>query len=311
MTAATIRKPTGFDIAMIVLLGAVWASAFQAMALSVPSFGPVWLVALRVAIGFLVLLPWVLFRGMVWPSSPREWLMVAFLVCVNVLIPFFLLSWAAQIIPSGQLALLMGITPLLGLVLSHFMTHDDKFNLLKLAAVILGFCGISVVVGQSAFEGIGDKLVAQLVTLLSGACYVTSGLVLRKLDRLPPTRLSAMVLGFSALAFLPFSALTQPLPSAPDMTALLALLYLGIFPTGLAYILRMEMIRRVGVSVFSHVGNLIPVFGVVFGAVLLAEPVTLSTVAALLLILTGLGLARAASRPEKALPKPTPPPPQA
>lgn len=304
MTETTIRKPTGVDIAIIVLLGAIWASAFQAMTLSVPSFGPVWLVALRVVIGFLVLLPWVFYRGMVWPSSRREWLLIAFLVCVNVLIPFFLLSWAAQIIPSGQLALLMGITPLLGLVLSHFMTHDDKFNILKLIAVIFGFCGISVVVGPSAFEGIGDKLVAQLVTLISGACYVTSGVVIRKLDRLPPTRLSAMVLGFSALAFLPFSAITQPLPAAPDMTALLALLYLGIFPTGLAYIIRTQMVRRVGISVFSHVGNLIPVFGVIFGAVLLSEPVTLSTMGALALILTGLALARTASRPGNTAAKP-------
>lgn len=296
MTTTTIRKPTALDIAAIVLLGAIWASAFPAIAVSVPAFGPDWIVVFRAAIGFLALLPWVLLRGMIWPNSTREWMYVAFLVCFNVVVPTFLLSWAAQIIPSGQIALLMGIAPLLGLMASHFMTHDDKFNTLKLIAVIFGFCGISVIIGPSAFDGLGDQLIAQLATLLAGACLITSGVVLRKLERLPPVRLSAMVLGLSALVFLPFTVFTQSVPDTMDTTAILALLYLGVFPTGLAYIFRTQLVRRVGVSVYSHVGNLIPVFGVFFGAVLLLEPVTLPMIGALLLILAGLGLARAASR---------------
>lgn len=284
------------DIALIVALGAIWASAFQAMKVSVPSFGPVWLVAFRLLIGSLALLPWALYRGFVLPKGWKEWGVVLTLVLINVVIPFYMLSWAAKIIPSGQMALLMGITPLLGLVLSHFTTHDDKFSVRKLIAVIMGFSGVLLIVGLSAFEGIGDHLIAQAVTILSGACYVVSGLLLRRLEKFPPTRLSALVLSLAALIIVPIAAVTQPIPlSGHSQTAIFALIYLGLVPTGFAYILRTHMIRKVGVSVFSHVGNLIPIFGFIFGAVLLSEPISIETIIALTLVISGVMLARSAA----------------
>ena len=84
---APIRAATPADLTLLVLLAAVWGSAFMAIKIAVPETGPVWLVALRASIGFLALLPWALYRGWVWPADAREWGMVVALAII------FLGSW--------------------------------------------------------------------------------------------------------------------------------------------------------------------------------------------------------------------------
>ncbi|MEM6665765.1 MAG: EamA family transporter, partial [Pseudomonadota bacterium] len=89
-----IQSPSARDIGLLLLLAAIWASAFQAIKIAVLDVGPMWLVAARVTIGFLALLPWGLYRGLTFPNGARQWRLVSLLVVFNVLAPFFLLSWA-------------------------------------------------------------------------------------------------------------------------------------------------------------------------------------------------------------------------
>jgi len=291
-----IQKPTAMDFALLGLTAMIWASAFQAIKIAVPHLGPVWLVAARVGIGFLALVPWTLYRGILLPKTAQQWGIIGGLVALNVLVPFFLISWAELTISSAETALLMGSGPLIALIVSHFFTDDDKMNAGKLLAVLVGFSGLALIIGVDAIRALGTNTLAQLAALTASMCYASSGLLIRRLEGIPPTRATTIVLGLASAVFIPFAALTQPLPEAVPPAALWAVLYLGLFPTGIAYLLRFHLIRRMGMSLFSHVGNLIPVFGVAFGAVLLGEPVTLTMLAAMALILCGVMLARQAAR---------------
>ena len=296
-TAATssqtaIRKATPVDLSLLVLLGAIWGSAFMAIKIGVQESGPVWLVALRVSIGFLALLPWALYRGWVWPGDLREWGLIVVLALLNVLIPFFLLSWAQQTLHSSTTALLMGSGPLLAMLIAHFTSDDDKFNASKAVAVVLGFSGVATVLGTAALNGLSGGMLAPAAALLASASYVSSGTLVRRTPSIPPVRLSTLVLGCGTFAYLPLAWLTQG--PVPDMSAKAwtAIVFLRLVPTGIAYILRYRLVRQIGLSMFAHVGNLIPLFGVTFGVLLLGEPLTVTLIVAAALIFAGLIVAR-------------------
>ena len=131
---------------------------------------------------------------------------------------------------------------------------------------------------------------------LGGAvCYVIAGAIVRRID-IPPVQLASLALLVGAAILLPVAGIVDGIPSAlPSRDAMLALLFLGVFPTGLAYVLRFHMINKIGYSTFSMSIYMIPAFGLMLGHLLLGEPLRPVLVVALALILTGLWFAKKGS----------------
>lgn len=293
-TPGAIRKPTVRDISLMLTLAAVWASAFLVIKIVVPETGPLWLATMRVVIAFLVLLPLALYKGMVWPKNARQWRFITIIMSLNVVIPFFLISWAEQYIDAGVAALLMGMGPFMALIGSHFTSTDDRLSGIKILGAFFGFSGVLVLVGWDTVNGMAHNLLGQAATLGASACYVSSSLMLRHLEGYPPVRLSALVLGMGSISLLVISIYLVGLPThgySPE--SWLGMVYLGMFPSALGYILRYHLIQTVGVSVFSSSINLIPVFGVFMSALLLGEVLSPNVYIALGLIVTGLFIIRA------------------
>ncbi|AKI00864.1 putative permease, DMT superfamily [Hoeflea sp. IMCC20628] len=286
---STLRAPTRLDLALMTLTALIWASGFIAIRVAVPETGPFWLATIRVGVGFLVLLPYAIWRGMVWPQSANQWALIIGMAVLNVVIPFVMIAWAGKTVSAGVLALLMGTGPFMALVGSHFMTDDDRLSIRKLVAVLLGFTGILVLVGPGVVSGLaGFPLLGILAAVGASVCYVTAGLLIRRIV-MPPVRLACLALGIGTAALLPLALLIDgPLASGLSTPALASLIYLGVFPTGIAYIMRFTLIRAIGYSRFSLSINMVPVFGVALGVVILDEPLSLSLVIALALVLAGL-----------------------
>ncbi|MEP0520342.1 MAG: DMT family transporter [Hyphomicrobiales bacterium] len=288
-----IRKPNTLDYTLLLMLVVIWASAFLAIKVVVPEIGPLWLATIRVLIGFTVLLPWALWRGFIWPSKCRQWRLLTAIAILNVAAPFFLISWAELTIDAGIASLLMGVGPFIALVASHFFTNDDKFTPAKLIAVLLGFTGILVVVGADAILGLGENLPSQLAALCGSACYVASGILIRRLEGFPPVRLSCLVLGIAGVILVAFATVIDGVPNLSiSGTAWVLLIYLGLVPTGIGYILRYRLIQAIGVSAFALGLNLIPVFGIAMGAFFLGEAISWTVVVALILVMSGLLVSR-------------------
>ena len=187
----------------------------------------------------------------------------------------------------------MGIGPFMAIVGSHFTTVDDRLSRAKVFGAMIGFSGILVLVGWDAIQGLGDNLLGQGAAMLGAACYVTSSLLIRRLGPFPPVRLSALILGMSSLTLLLISLSFTGLPAHSfSPQSWLGLVYLGVFPSALGYVLRYRMIQTVGVSAFASSINLIPVFGVLLSAWLLGEALTVNVFIALALIVTGLSIIR-------------------
>lgn len=293
----TIRKSTPADIALLILTAFLWAGAFPAIKIAVSEVSPLWLAASRVTVGFLVLLPWALWRGWIWPQDRNTALLLLAVSLLNVVFPFYLISWAEQTISASVTSLLMGTGPIFALLGTHLFTRDDRATGPKLAAVTMGFAGILVIVGLDALRGMGSQnLAAQAAALLGSLSYVASGLIVRRID-MPPVRLACLALGAGMIVLLASGVLIDGLPRrVPGQTAIFALVYLGVLPTGIAYILRFHLIQTVGYSTFALGTNLVPVFGVILGFVILSEPLRPEILIALALVVGALFVARISNR---------------
>lgn len=285
----TISKASTGDMALLILVAIIWASAFMAIKIAVPEVGPIWLAAIRVAIGAAALAPYALIKGVTLPSGVNMWALVVVMAILNVVIPFFLISWAELTIDAGVTSLLMGVGPFLALVGSHIFTSDDKITRRKALGVACGFAGVLAIVGWDALTQIGgNHLLAQLAAIGGCVCYVTAGILIRRID-VPPISLAFLALVIGTIILIPLALATDGMLTAlPSSGTLMALIYLGVFPTGIAYILRFYLINKVGYSAFAMSVNLIPVFGILMGVVLLGEPLRPQVLIALVLVLLGL-----------------------
>ena len=234
-----IRRPTVIDLSLLLLLALVWASAFLVIKLVVDDTGPLWLATIRVVVAFIVLLPFAFSMGFVWPKTSKEWRLVLCIMVLSVTAPFFLISWAETKIDAGMASMLMGVGPFMALLSSHFTTEDDRLSKNKILGALLGFSGILILVGWDVARGLGDNLLGQGAAILGSASYVVSGLLIRKLGRFPPIQLSAFILGLASIILLTITLLLIGLPTMfYTQNTWLGLIYLGLFPTALGYILR-------------------------------------------------------------------------
>lgn len=284
------------DAILLVALASIWGGSFLFIKIAIVVIPPLSIVAGRVILGGLALAVVVLLRGDRLPRDRRVWLDCLVVALVGNLGPFFLIAWGEQSIESGLAAILMGAMPLSALLLAHLLTDDEKLNRGKLLGVGFGLAGIVVLIGPAALGGLGRDLGAQLAIVAAGCGYALGGIYSRRsgLTKLPaPVVASAILLLCSLLILPPALIVDRPWALQPGAGPLLALAGLGVLSTGLAYLLLFHLLARRGVTYVALNNYMVPVFGLIWGALLLAEPITLRALAGLALILVGVGLVQA------------------
>jgi drug/metabolite transporter (DMT)-like permease len=293
----SIRQPTPLDLAKLIALGAIWASAFMCIEIALRDFSPLAIAAWRILIGTIALAPLVLMRSEPWPRGAGTWAMIVVAGLLYNAIPFTLISWGQQYIASGMAAILMSCGPFIALALSHLLTKDDRFTLGKLFAVSLGFSGVALLIGVQALTGSSEGIAGQLAMVAAVTCYVLSSLVVRRLTGISPLMISLSVLMVSAIYMTPtLFALGDPFPESSGPEPLIALVFLGLVPTGAAYILRVQIAQQVGATFLSQVSYVIPVFGLFWSWLFLGQVPRGTTWFALILILGGLIANRAVGK---------------
>ena len=299
-----IRQPTAIDIGLLVALALIWGSAFTAIEVAIAGVSPLQLTTARAAIGCVVLLPFAL-AGRDWATAiVRNFRLITAIALLNVVLPFWLIASAQATITAGATSLLMGVGPLLSLIVAHVTSSDDRITVRKVLAVLLGGTGVVLVTLGDVGAKEEGRLLASAAVMAASACYVASGALARRITGVSSIVLSTMVLAVSAVALAPIVLLVDGVAVAgATWDTLLALVYLGAVPTGFAYLLRYHLIRTVGLSRFSIGMNLVPVSGVLLGAMVLGEQITAVMLSALLLVVSSLYLATTTSRVQ------VPPPP--
>lgn len=293
MTLNPIRPATLHDVLNLMLLAAIWGSAFLAVEIAVQELPPLSLAASRILLGALILNAVVLLRRESYPRDRRSWGMLTLIGLCNSAVPFFLIAWGQQYVNTGTSAILMCSGSFVALLLSHFLTHDDRLSRYRVLGLSVGFSGVLVLMGPVAMAGASSSLWGQLALIGAATGYATSGVLSRFVPRVSPLVSSALVLATAGVYMIPLALwLEQPWGFQPSARGLSMILYLGVVPTALAYLLRFMLIRRVGAGFMGQVGYLIPFFAVFWAWLFLDQVPALQTWLALGLILTGINISR-------------------
>jgi drug/metabolite transporter (DMT)-like permease len=273
--------------AELLLLGAVWGGSFLFMRIAAKDFGAFALVEVRLALGALILLPFLLrVRNQVKPS---HWLRFLGIGIINSAAPFVLFAWAAQRAPAGVVAI-SNATVVMFTSIVAFLLFGEKITKRGAIGLLLGFIGVAAL--ASGKTSGGSVLQAALAGVLASVLYGFGGnFTKRYLHDLPPSAVAAGTVMCAAIVVAPLALMNWPSAPVPALSWLSAVM-LGALCTGLAYFLYYRLLYRIGAPRTSTVTYLVPLFGVIWAWVFLSEPLTLSMAVAGALILGGVALSQ-------------------
>ncbi|OAO08310.1 hypothetical protein A8B76_26485 [Roseovarius indicus] len=224
----------------------------------------------------------------------RVWAFVLAMAVFSNALPFLLLSWGQQVVASGFAGVCMAVVPLLVLPLAHVFVPGEVMSLRRLVGFCIGTAGVIVLIGPEAFASTGASFeaLAKLACVGAACCYAIGGIFTRLCPAVDLLALAAAVLLVAAVLFAPVALYVEGWPGDVPGLSLAALVYLGLLPTGVAQILLVMVIRDAGPVFLGLVNYQVPVWSVIFGVVLLAEPLPPSLVLAMGLILAGVALSQ-------------------
>lgn len=287
------RQPTRTDYIVLFALGALWGSSFGAIKIALHGVTPLTVMSVRILLAGAALLLLILVRKTPFPRGIQNWIKIGWMALFGTLIPFFLVPWGQLQIDSSMAAILMAVNPLFALTLGHFFSDHESFTLRQLLAMLVGFSGILLVFGENAISSINGNIWAQLAVIGAGFCYTISGVIVSRVRGASADSVSASIFICSSVIVFPlWMILEQPWSLHFETESLLALTHLGLVSTGMAFLMRYYIILRAGAVFLSYVAFIIPMFGILFGILFLGETISVNTMGAVVLILSGVYLGR-------------------
>ena len=282
-------QPTLANWLSVLALGLIWGGTFMVVSIALQGYGPLTVASARTTLGALALLS--LMRAMNRPMPVFDARMIKYLVVIgalNTALPFALLSWGQQYVPSAFAGISMAAVPLFVLPLAHFFT-DEKLSTRNLLGVIFGFTGAGVLIGPSVLRiGTGLEPLGQIACVAASLSYAVSSIMTRRCPPIDPITMAAMLLVVGAVILIPAMLIFEGVPQVADTKPTIAIVFLGIVPTALAALLRVTTIRSAGTVFMTLVSYQVPVWAMIFGAFVLSEVLPLRFFAALALIMIGL-----------------------
>tara|TARA_B100000029_G_C17545754_1_gene948375 strand:- start:813 stop:1697 length:885 start_codon:yes stop_codon:yes gene_type:complete len=284
-----MREPRTIDVLLLILLGAIWGSAFFNIKIATYTYDPITLVFVRVFFALMALAIYCAYRNVKILAFSKDWKIYALVGLTNITIPFLLIAYGTNVVDSYLSAILMSTTPLSGTLLAHFFTSNEKLNFFKSIGVIVGFMGVLFLFFDKLV--ITETNIFYVIVILCGSTfYVVGGiLTLKFLKNKGNENVTTSTILWSLIFLFPFCLYQEPWVNLnPSMESTIALIYLGIFPTGIAWLLRFHILTKVGMVFQTQVAYLIPIFGVIFGYIIMGEQITWKVLASLIIIISGI-----------------------
>ena len=291
-----MRESKSFDYLLLTILALIWASAFFNIKIATYSYGPLTIAFLRIFFGAIPVILLCYFKKIKIEAFSKDWYWFATIGVINLVIPFFLIAYGVQKVQSNLAAILMASTPLTAAVLAHIFTKNEKINLIKSLGVLIGFSGIIFLFSDNILINENNFFSAFLI--LFGSCfYVVGGLLTLKISNKKNENVTASILIWGTLVLLPISLFfEQPWNLNPRLDSTLALVYLGIFSTGIAWLLRFYILKHNGLVFQAQVAYLIPIFGVILGFLILKEAITSKVIISLIAVIIGIYIVKKGSK---------------
>jgi drug/metabolite transporter (DMT)-like permease len=275
------------------LLGLVWGSSFLWIKVAVQEVGPATLVGFRLLIGLLGLAVVVAVRRPTLPRDRRTLVVLGLVGITNTALPFILISWGEQFIDSAIASILNGTVPLFTIVIAHLFLHDDRITPARVLGLITGFLGVVVLMSRDfGPENAGGNVLGQAAVLAAALSYAGSSVIARRNLRQVDSVVQAFLPLISAdtVAWITAFASESPLQIPRLPITWLALAWLGLLGSCLAYLLYFHLLHSVGPTRATMVTYVFPVVGLILGVVFLNELADWHLVVGAMLVALGIAV---------------------
>jgi drug/metabolite transporter (DMT)-like permease len=272
----------------LVLLAALWGGSFLFMRIATPEFGPVGVSELRVLIAAAALA--LIFTANSGLTDYRAGILPLCIVgLLNAVLPFSLFAFATLHLTAGFTSILNATAPFFSALVAYIWLRE-RLTAFQIAGLMVGFTGVIVLLwGKISFGG-GPVALAVAACLLATLSYgIAASYIRKRLLQASPMAITTGSQIAAALCLLPPALWLHP-AELPSPQAWLAVAALGLLSTGLAFLLYYRLVTGAGTVRAMSVTFLIPVFGMLWGALFLEETVTSGMLAGTVIILAGTAL---------------------
>ena len=289
-----MRQPNLIDYILLTLLALIWASAFFNIKIATYSFGPVTIALLRVFFGAIPVLILCFYKKIKVEAFSKDWYWFAIIGFINLVVPFFLISYGVKSVQSNLAAILMSTTPLSSTILGHYYTKDEKFNFTKTIGILIGFAGIVYLFSDNLLINESNFFSAILI-LVGSTCYVIGGVLTLKIKEKKNENVTGSILIWAVIILIPLSFfIEKPWTYNPSIQSTISVIYLGLVSTGIAWLLRFKILVDNGLIFQSQVSYLIPIFGTILSYIFLKELITVKVLISLIAVVIGIYFVRRA-----------------
>jgi len=274
----------------LVLCG-IWGSTWLFIKLGLADLPPFTFASIRFIIASAIVFSIIRIRGIELPRARSDWLLLAVTGILSFGFNYGLVFWGEQYITSGLAALLQATTPAFGLVFAHFNLPGERLSWTKIGGVVVGVCGVAVVFSNQLAVA-GRQALAGCVALLLSSIFVAYSNVLVKKHgkKLNPAIMTAGQMLFGLLLLLVASVTLEGNPLRYHWTAMaiIALLYLAIVGSVIAFLLYYWLILNMDVTKSMLIALVTPVVAVILGMIVLNEEFGWRTLAGGAMIMLGI-----------------------
>jgi len=277
---------------VFILLGAIWSSSFMWIKIALEEVGPITLVAFRALFGLAFGIIVILIQRVQLPRTFKEWLPLLVVGLTNVAIPFFLISWGEQSIDSAVASILDATVPLFTILIAHFLLRDDKMTVPKVLGLVVGFAGIVILMSKDLGAS-SSSLLGQIAVVVASLFYAISAVYIRKTTEDVPgiLRSAGPLVSASVVMWLGSFLFESPVTLPQLGITWVALLFMGVLGSGLAFVMAFYLIHEIGPTRTSMVTYLFPLGGVILGVIVLREQLTWQVIVGAIFILASLAIA--------------------
>ena len=281
------------DWLLFVVLGFLWGSSYLFIKIGLDAgVEPFTLVSLRLLIGLVVLAAVVAVAREAVPRDARTYGHLAVMGFFSVALPFMLITWAEQSVESSLAAVLTGAVPLFSIPIAAVVLADERVTTNRVIGIAIGMIGVAIVVGFDAQAIAGSELLAELALVGAAASYAAGGVYARRNVRgLRPMIPAVFQVAFAlAMVSIPAVLLEQPFETGLAPEAWFSVIWLGVLGSGLAYLVFFRLLGHWGATRTSLVAYLLPIWGILLGAVVLDEPIDTRLILGTALVIGGIAL---------------------
>jgi drug/metabolite transporter (DMT)-like permease len=278
------------DILVFALICSIWGSTWLAIKTSLFSLTPMFSSGFRFCIASIIIFLIVKIKKIEIHTdkiSVRLYLIMGFF---SFVLPYGLIYWAEQFVPSGLTSVLFAVYPFFVLLFSYLLIPDEKIGFYKIFGIIVGFGGILVIFSDSLGGDISSYLIGMIVIVLGGIMQAAISVIIKKHGfHLNPLSMNLIPMAIAGIFLTSAGFLMEDFSKLKfDSTAILSVLYLAIFGSIVTFTSYYWLLKRISVVILSLIAFINPTIALILGAIVYGEKLSSHNLWGSVLVLTGL-----------------------